>query len=97
VLADDERSVLVEAESPTIMKKVSELLPPHGIELKWVRGQSVVPTILQKVSTRILSYNTNSEKTGNCIGRFVSRSEKDGMAVPYVPQLLDHLSSRQRQ
>ena len=31
------------------MKKAGELLPPRGIELKWVCSQSLVPKILSKV------------------------------------------------
>ena len=95
-LVDDERKVLAEAKSPSVMKMVCDLLPARGIELKWVRHQSLVPKVLEKVSTQVLSCNTNFEETCNCIGRFISGSEKDGMAVPYVPQLLDRLSSRQR-
>jgi hypothetical protein len=34
-LVDDKSVVLVEAKSPSAMKKVGELLPPRGIELKW--------------------------------------------------------------
>ena len=32
------------------MKKAGELLPPRGVELKWVYGQSLVPKILSKVN-----------------------------------------------
>ena len=38
---NDESMVLVEAKSPSVIKKVGELLPPRGIELKWVCGQSL--------------------------------------------------------
>ena len=41
--------VLLEAKSPSVMKKAGELLPPRGIELKWVCGQSLVPKILSEV------------------------------------------------
>jgi hypothetical protein len=41
---------LCETKSPSFMKKVGELLPLRGVELKWVRGQSLVPKILAKVS-----------------------------------------------
>jgi len=92
-LVDDERSVLAEAKSPSVMKIVGGMLPARGIELKWVRNQSLVPNILQEVSTRVLSCNTKFKETCNCIDRFISGSEKDGMAVPCVPQLLDRLSS----
>ncbi|KIL58501.1 hypothetical protein M378DRAFT_170490 [Amanita muscaria Koide BX008] len=49
-LINGEPTVLCEAESPLVMMKVSELLPPHGIELKWVPGQSVVPKIISKAA-----------------------------------------------
>ena len=48
-LVNDESKVLLEAKSPSVMKKAGELLPPRGIELKWVCGQSLVPKILSKV------------------------------------------------
>lgn len=95
-MVDDERKVLTEAKSPSVMKALGDSLPAHGIKLEWVTRQSLESKILHKVSIRILSYNPNFEETCNCIGRFVSGSEKDGMAVPYMPQLLDCLSSRQR-
>jgi hypothetical protein len=50
LLVDGVKNVLVEAESPSVTEKVGELLPPHGIKLMWVRGQSLVPKILAKAS-----------------------------------------------
>ncbi|KIL58963.1 hypothetical protein M378DRAFT_27259 [Amanita muscaria Koide BX008] len=41
-----EDEVLVEAKSPSVMKRVGELLPPRGIELTWARRQTLVPKIL---------------------------------------------------
>ena len=96
-LVGDEPEILSEAKSPSVMKKIGNLLPMRGIKLKWVRNQSLIPKILHKVSTRVLSCNTNFEETGNRIGRFVSGSEKVGMAFPYVPQLLDRLPPCRRQ
>jgi len=58
-LVDGEPKALCEAKSPSVMKKVGESLPPHGIELKWVIGQSLVPKILTKVSLLFpVGYNT---------------------------------------
>jgi hypothetical protein len=54
VLVDREPKGLVEAKSPSVMKKVGDLLPSHGIELRWVRGQPLVAKILAKVSTLFL-------------------------------------------
>lgn len=51
VLADDRFTVLVEAKSPSVMRKVGDLLPPRGFELKWHQRQSLLPKILSKVST----------------------------------------------
>jgi hypothetical protein len=48
---DGQDETFVEAKSPSVMKKVGELLPPRGIELTWARGQSLVRKILAKVST----------------------------------------------
>ena len=46
-----EDKALVEAKSPSVMKKVAQLLPQNGIELTWTRDQPLVPKILTKVST----------------------------------------------
>jgi len=57
-LVDDEPKVLCEAKSPSVVKKVSISLPPCGIELKWVRRQTLVPKIHTKMSTLFpVSYN----------------------------------------
>lgn len=69
------------------MKKAGELLPPCGIELKWVCGQSLVPKILSKVSALFpVRYNI-------CFtaGRIVPGLETNGMAVSFLPQLLDRV------
>ena len=42
---------LCEATSPSVMKNVCGSLPPHGIDLKWVYDQPLVPKNLSKVST----------------------------------------------
>ncbi len=94
LLVDDRESALCEAKSPSVMHKVGELLPERGIELTWCRGQSLIPRIFTKVRTPSpISYNTGFKKI--CIGRFVSRSETNGMVVSYLPQLLDRVSSCQ--
>ena len=89
-LVNDESMVLVEARSPSVMKKVGELLPPHGIELKWVCGQSLVPKILSKVSA-LFPVRHNIHFTAICAGRIVLGLEKNGMAVFFLPQLLDRV------
>jgi hypothetical protein len=63
-LVDDEPRALCEAESPSVMKKTGDLLPPHGIELTWVRGQPLVPKILAKVGMPIpVGYNIGFKET----------------------------------
>lgn len=47
---DGKGIALCEANSPSVMKKVGEWLPPHGIKLTWVRSQPLVPKIFAKVS-----------------------------------------------
>ena len=47
--------VLVEAKSPTVMKVLGESLPPHGITLKWLAGETLVPRIFQKVGIRVFN------------------------------------------
>ena len=59
-LVNDEPKALVEAKPPSVMKRVGELLPLRGIELKWVCGQSLVPKILSKVS---VLFRFRSDKT----------------------------------
>ena len=54
VLVNGEPKVLVEAESPSVMKKVGELLPSHGIKLRCVHHEPLVEKILAKVSTLFL-------------------------------------------
>ena len=58
-LVNDESKALVEVKSPSVMKKVGELLPQRGIELKWVCGQSLVPKILSNVMPYSLSSATS--------------------------------------
>lgn len=72
------------------MKRIGELLPPHGIELKWIRGQSLIIKVLSMVNLVFLvCYNIHfKEIRAGCI---VSGLEKDGMALPYMPQLLDRV------
>ncbi|KAF5379222.1 hypothetical protein D9615_005925 [Tricholomella constricta] len=50
VQVDGEDKALVEAKSPSVMKKVGESLPPRGVELTWARGQSLVRRILAKAA-----------------------------------------------
>ena len=42
---------LCEAKTPSVMTQVCNSLPPHGIQLKSIRGQPLVPKILTMVST----------------------------------------------
>ena len=49
-LVNEEPKALCEAKSPSVMRKIGEMLPPHGIELKWVIRQSLTAKILAKVS-----------------------------------------------
>jgi hypothetical protein len=51
IKVDGEDEALVEAKSPSVMKKVGKSLPPNGIELTWARGQPLAPKILAQVST----------------------------------------------
>ena len=48
---DDHSTILCEAKSPSVMKKVGELLPARGIKLEWVHSKSLVQRILGKVNT----------------------------------------------
>ena len=77
------------------MSKVGELLPPHGIELKWACGQSLVSKILAKVSALFpVGYNLGLKEI--FVGRIISGSEKNGMVISYLPQLLDCVPSCER-
>ena len=94
-LVDGESKVLCEVKSPSVMKKVGELLPAQGFELKWVRGQPLVPKILAKVIT-LFSIGRNINFNKICVVRIVSGSETDGMAISFLPQLLDCMPSCER-
>jgi hypothetical protein len=83
---------LCEAKSPSVMKNVCGSLPSHGIELKWVHGQPLMPKILSKVSTLFPLVMALAFKE-KCVGRIVSGSEKDGMALSYLLQPLDCMPS----
>ena len=47
---DGEDKAVVEAKSPSVMKKIAQSLPQNGIELTWARGRPLAPKILTKVS-----------------------------------------------
>ena len=89
-LVNDESKALLEVKSPSVMKKAGELLPPRGIELKWVCGQSLVPKILSKVSA-LFPVRYNICFAAICAGRIVPGLETNGMAVSFLPQLLDRV------
>ena len=92
MLVDDERKVLSEAKSPSVMKKAGNLLPSRGIELKWVCCQSLVPKIPAEVSTIFpVGYNISFKEIH--VGRIASGSETDGLAIYYLPQSLDCVPS----
>jgi hypothetical protein len=70
-LMADEARALCEAKLPLVMKKAGDLLPPHGIELTWIRGQTLMPKILAKVNMPIpVGYNSGFKET--CVGSIVS-------------------------
>jgi hypothetical protein len=83
-LVNDSSKVLCKVKSPSVMKKVGELLPARGIELEWNHSQSLVRRILSKVSTLFfVSNNVGFNET--CVVRVVSGSETDGMDVSFLP------------
>ena len=84
-LLDQKNAALIEAKSPSVMKKAGELLPLSGILLTWVSGfKALVPKILQKVGV-LLPVSLNAGFDRIHAGRVVSGSEKDGMVVSYLP------------
>jgi len=83
-MVDGHGRALCEAKSPSVMKEVGKRLPVRGIELEWIRSQSLVRRILSKVSTLFfVRYNVGYNKI--YVVRVVSGSETDGMAVPFLP------------
>ena len=46
----EENVVLIEAESPSVMKQVCDQLPARGLELKWGPNQPFISRIFHKVS-----------------------------------------------
>ena len=72
------------------MKIAGELLPSRGIEMKWVRGQSLVPKLLSKVSALFpVRYNICFKTI--CAGPIVPGLETDEMTISFLPQLLDRV------
>ena len=67
---------------------MGELLPLHGIQLKWDLNQSLIPKILSKVIALIPPYNICLVI---CAGHIVPGPEKDGMAISFLPQLSDRV------
>jgi hypothetical protein len=49
VFVDDEDCILVEAKSPTVMRAISEILPPIGAHLQWREGGGFLARIFLKV------------------------------------------------
>jgi hypothetical protein len=94
-LVDNKHIGLCEAKSPSVMTNFCELLPLRGIELKWVHGQPFESKMFSKVST-LFSLVTALVFKEKCVGRIVSGSEKVGMALSYLPQLLDCMPSCER-
>ena len=91
-LVNGEPKALLEAKSPSVMKKAGELLPPRGIELKWDCRQSLVSKILSQVSA-LFPVHFNICFKAIYAGRIVPGLETDGMAVSFLPQLLDRVPS----
>lgn len=86
--------VLVEAKPPWVMKMMGDLLPVHGIKLRLAPNQPLVPKIFNAVSLRC---NMDFDGRCNCIlGCSLSGSKEDGVAVPDMLQLLDHLPPCQK-
>jgi hypothetical protein len=93
-LVNSDSELLYEAESPSVMKAVGELLPLRGFKLDWVLGQPLVARILLKMSgLYFVRYNTSFKEI--CIGCIVPRPTANGMVVSFVSQLLDCLSPRE--
>jgi hypothetical protein len=91
---DDEDKLLCEAKSPSVMKRFGELLPARGIELEWRPSSSLVRRILGEVSALFIFFELCWYQRE--IVRIVSGSETDGMVVPFLPQLLGCVPSRER-
>lgn len=78
--------ILIEAKSPSIMKKMSESLPVHRrIKLNWGTDEPLTSRILQKVSTHVFKHNTNLDNQYNCIGCSLLGTQANGVALPHKP------------
>lgn len=94
ILVDDQQQLLIEAESPSVMKKFGELLLPlQGFELTWRPNTSLVQRILSKVSMLCIFLSYSVVFNGVCVVCTVSGSEKPGMVIPFMPQLLGGMSA----
>ena len=92
-IVDNAARALCDAKSPSVMKKVGELLPMHGIKLKWVTGQTFIPKLLSKVC--VLYSLLRLCLKDICAGCIVLGLETSGMDVSNLPQLLDRVPSRE--
>ena len=63
-MVDGNSRVLFEAKSPSVMKKVGDLLPQQGIKLEWIPSRSLVRRILSKVRSTLffVSFNVSFNK-----------------------------------
>jgi hypothetical protein len=48
---DESHVVLIEAKSPSVMMKMSEVLPRSTMTLRWMTEEPLAPEIFQKVNT----------------------------------------------
>lgn len=76
--------ILIEVESPLIMKKMSESLLVHGcIKLNWGTEEPLASRILHKVSTHVFKHSTNLDHQHNCIGCSLLGTQANEVAFPH--------------
>jgi hypothetical protein len=50
ILVDDIRRILLEATSPTVMEHIRNILPLHGMKLRWKPGGSLLSKVFSKAN-----------------------------------------------
>jgi hypothetical protein len=51
ILVNGIRRILLEAKSPTIMEHIRNILPLHGMKLRWEPGGSLLSKVFLKVNS----------------------------------------------
>jgi hypothetical protein len=89
IFVNNVHHILQEAKSPTVMEAIRNILPHHGVDLRWATGG----TLLMKVFLKVTYLHTHPKladqerRSGCCLPWFATAR----MAVFDLPQFLDRI------